>query len=187
MLNLTVAAILGILTNDLNTLLVAAAGNDAVRSKSNAMKRVYPNVNGYPAKFLQEGLLKDMIVVGATDRQSRRAAFSQKIAGDESAVLYAPGMYVGVPAKDPPLPGQPEVWSGNYGEDSGTSLGMDVQYSALTQYQSNRTFHCYYSVPPSGWLSCLLPRLAIEVERPNGESSFAQAVHDDNAEVPRRK
>ena len=117
--------LLKILNDDLNTLLVAAAGNDAVFNPNKPSKAGAPSADltGYPAKFLAEGVLPDLLVVGATDMNSRRAAFSQRIVADEKAIVHAPGMLVECPTTDPPLPGKPPVAKAAFEEQSGTSFG----------------------------------------------------------------
>ena len=115
--------ILNILNGDLGTLLVAAAGNDATPNAAYPNKPVSAEINGYPAKFLGEGVLPDLLVVGATDKNGRRASFSQRILSNEKAIVHAPGMLVHCPVPDAPLPGKPVVVKETYQEKSGTSFG----------------------------------------------------------------
>jgi hypothetical protein len=54
--------------DSLDTALVTASGNDG---------RTDPTIREYPAKFLGDGDLPNLIVVGATDGNCRRAGWSQ--------------------------------------------------------------------------------------------------------------
>lgn len=75
--------------NKLGAVLVAAAGND-FEQEDHAGKSMF---DAYPANFFQEGL-RDLIIVGASDKAGRAGLFSQW--GNEVSV-WAPGSDVYFP------------------------------------------------------------------------------------------
>ena len=91
----------------LEVVVVAAAGNNV------DSENLRPIINAYLAKFLGEGKYKNLIVVGAADRDSESSYFNK--AGEFTT--YAPGENVRV------------AWANTEGQEyeSGTSLGKLCQ------------------------------------------------------------
>ncbi|KAK4040087.1 pectate lyase superfamily protein-domain-containing protein [Parachaetomium inaequale] len=95
----------------LDTALVASSGNDG-----------YDDIRGYPAKFLGDGVFPNLIVVGSTDGNCRRAGSSNQASW---MTTYAPGERVNVPA-DP---------VGGYTVRSGTSYAAPLVAGLVAYYR----------------------------------------------------
>jgi hypothetical protein len=109
---------LHILNDKLQAVLVTASGNDASEGKFNLI------VDDYPAHFLSQGVIDDMLVVGAVDGNNRRAVFSQTFPKDSKypiVVHHAPGVNVKAPARA--KEGDPETWDNYSSGREGTSYG----------------------------------------------------------------
>jgi hypothetical protein len=110
--------LLQILDEFLKCVLVTGAGNDAMKSVE---------VKNYPARYLYEGVLDNMMVAGAVDINSRRGSFSQIFVNPDVrypvAITHAPGVALIVPYST--NAGQEDKLD-SYGKASGTSLGKSL-------------------------------------------------------------
>ncbi|KAI9159157.1 Glucan 1,3-beta-glucosidase [Paramyrothecium foliicola] len=149
-------ALLEILQNDLDVVLVTASGNDGESESENLRSERW-----YPQALAFRRDLADLIVVGSVDVNARRPWTSNRFSGHDPALIYAWGHDVYVP-----------ISSGGYGSASGTSFAAPMVAGLVAYIRALPITHGKWDFKNHAVVKDVIERLSrkLTIQVPNVES-----------------